>query len=175
MSVVFGGNPICVLLCMERGQVACKQAAVPTLCAVWHLPGRELPGLWWLPRTPPQTDSWQRRKSSYTLVNRSHSCSPLIFWSFDIFLVVSIPFLVFPSVSQRQKCLNNWGQRYLLAVTATFSRHWLRTYHKECRERVRWKIISFFFPETGIIIFQYPCPLLANQSMLWEREENSFL
>lgn len=67
-------------------------------------PREGAPGLWWLPRTPPQTDSWQRRKNSYALVNRLHSCGPLSFWSFDIFfLLVSIPFLVFPSMSQKTK------------------------------------------------------------------------
>lgn len=122
----------------------CEPSNVPTLCAVWHLPGREPAGLWWLPWTPPQTDSRQKRKSSYALVHRSHSCRPLIFLIFWDFLVVSIPFLVYPPVSQKTEMSEQWRQRYLLAVTARFSQRWLSAYHKECRELVRWKIISFF-------------------------------
>lgn len=65
----------------------------------------------------------------------------LIFWHF---LVVPIPFLVYPPVSQKTEMSEQWRQRYLLAVTKRFSQRWLSAYHKECRELVRWNIISFF-------------------------------
>lgn len=70
--------------------------------AVSHLPGREgtrLP----VPAPDTTSDFWRNRMSSHPVVNGSHSCGPLIFWSFDIFLVASIPFLVFPSMSQKTK------------------------------------------------------------------------
>lgn len=91
---------------------------------VARLPGRATTRLRCLRQTP-RLGLLRDRKSSYTLVNRSHSCGPLIFWSFDIFQLLPFPSLSFLQCHKRQKCLNNWGQRYLLAVRLLFSRHWL--------------------------------------------------
>lgn len=90
-------------------------------------------------RPPPQAAApapRRSRKSSYALINRRHSWGPLIFWSFDIFELLPFPSLSFLPCHKRPKCLNNWGQGYLLAVSPR---------HKECRERVRRQILSFFF------------------------------
>lgn len=39
----------------------CEPSNVATLCAVWHLPGRELAGLWWLPRERAATPWYTER------------------------------------------------------------------------------------------------------------------
>lgn len=141
----------------ERGCRACERASeranVPALWSLAWLritsPGEagdsdatSVPA----PDTTPRPDFWPNRKSSYTLVNTLHSCGPLIFWSFDIFQLLPFPSLSFLQCHKRQKCLNNWGQRYLLAVRPLFSRHWLSAHHTECREPVRRQIISCFSP-----------------------------
>lgn len=102
--------------------MVCEPANVPTLCAVWHLPGRELAGL-----AGPDAASdglVAEEKEQLRPGKQIAFLRPIDFFDLlTFFLVVSIPFLVFPSVSQKTKCLNNEGQRYLLAVTTTLSRH----------------------------------------------------
>lgn len=123
----------------------------------------------WLPRHP----TWllgNRRAAPPP--NESLPTAHWFFWSFDIFLVASISLLVFSSMSQRQKCLNNWGEISIDCQTAVF-KHWLSARHTECREPVRWQIIPFFFSLNRGNHIPIPWLLLANQNMLCKKEKIS--
>lgn len=125
------------------------------------------------PDPAPRPDSWPNRKSSDTLVNTLHSCGPLIFWSFDIFQLLPFPSLSFLQCHKRQKCLNNWGQRYLLAVRPLFSRHWLSAAPHRMPRTGKTTNYIIFFPLNRDNHIPIPWLLLANQIMLWGKEKKS--
>lgn len=140
---------------------------------VARLPGRETTRLRCLPQTP-RLGLLAEQKEQLHPGKQIAFLRPIDFLIFWHFLVASIPFLVFSSMSQKTKMSKQLRAEISISCqTAVFPALTKRAHHTECRELVRWQIISFFSPLNKDNHIPIPWLLLANQNMLWEKGKKS--
>lgn len=141
------------------------------LC-VARLPGRETTRLRWLPQTP-RLGLLAEQKEQLHPGKQIAFLRPIDFLIFWHFLVASIPFLVFSSMSQKTKMSKQLRAEISISCqTAVFPALTKRAPHRMPRTGKMTNYI-IFFPLNKDNHIPIPWLLLANQNMLWEKGKKS--